>query len=45
MKLHNLKPAEGGGVKKKRRVGRGYGSGDSLKLISCGAAADAGSTR
>ena len=28
MKLHNLKPAEGGGVKKKRRVGRGYGSGD-----------------
>ena len=28
MKLHNLKPAEGSGVKKKRRVGRGYGSGD-----------------
>lgn len=27
MKLHNLKPAEGGGVKAKKRVGRGIGSG------------------
>lgn len=27
MKLHNLRPAEGGGVKKKKRVGRGIGSG------------------
>ncbi len=27
MKLHNLKPAEGGGVKAKKRVGRGTGSG------------------
>lgn len=27
MKLHNLRPSEGGGVKKRKRVGRGYGSG------------------
>ena len=27
MKLHNLRPAEGGGVKPKKRVGRGIGSG------------------
>lgn len=27
MKLHNLRPAEGGGVKAKKRVGRGIGSG------------------
>ena len=27
MKLHNLRPAEGGGVKKRKRVGRGIGSG------------------
>lgn len=27
MKLHNLKPAEGGGVKKRKRIGRGIGSG------------------
>lgn len=27
MKLHNLRPAEGGGVNKKKRVGRGIGSG------------------
>lgn len=27
MKLHNLRPAEGGGVRKKKRVGRGIGSG------------------
>lgn len=27
MKLHNLRPAEGGGVKPKKRVGRGTGSG------------------
>lgn len=27
MNLHDLKPAEGGGVKNKRRVGRGTGSG------------------
>ena len=27
MKLHDLKPANGGGVKAKKRVGRGYGSG------------------
>ena len=27
MKLHDLKPAEGGAVKKRKRVGRGYGSG------------------
>ncbi|MDL2310850.1 50S ribosomal protein L15 [Peptostreptococcaceae bacterium OttesenSCG-928-C18] len=27
MKLHDLKPADGGGVKSKKRVGRGYGSG------------------
>lgn len=27
MKLHDLKPAIGGGVKKKKRLGRGYGSG------------------
>lgn len=27
MKLHDLKPAEGGGVKAKKRVGRGIGSG------------------
>lgn len=27
MKLHNLKPAEGGGVKARKRVGRGIGSG------------------
>lgn len=27
MKLHDLKPANGGGVKPKKRVGRGYGSG------------------
>ncbi|HHX67047.1 MAG: 50S ribosomal protein L15 [Miniphocaeibacter sp.] len=27
MKLHDLKPATGGGVKAKKRVGRGYGSG------------------
>lgn len=27
MKLHNLRPAEGGGVKNRKRVGRGIGSG------------------
>lgn len=27
MKLHNLRPAEGGGVKAKKRLGRGIGSG------------------
>ncbi|MDO5714049.1 MAG: 50S ribosomal protein L15 [Tissierellia bacterium] len=27
MKLHDLRPAEGGGVKAKKRVGRGIGSG------------------
>ncbi|MDO5755676.1 MAG: 50S ribosomal protein L15 [Tissierellia bacterium] len=27
MKLHNLRPAEGGAKKKRKRVGRGYGSG------------------
>lgn len=27
MKLHDLKPATGGGAKQKKRVGRGYGSG------------------
>lgn len=27
MKLHDLKPAEGGGVKAKKRLGRGIGSG------------------
>ncbi|MDO5725674.1 MAG: 50S ribosomal protein L15 [Tissierellia bacterium] len=27
MKLHDLKPAEGGGVKPRKRVGRGIGSG------------------
>lgn len=27
MKLHNLRPAAGGGSKKRKRVGRGYGSG------------------
>lgn len=27
MKLHNLKPAEGGGAKRRKRVGRGHGSG------------------
>ncbi|MDO5689667.1 MAG: 50S ribosomal protein L15 [Tissierellia bacterium] len=27
MKLHNLKPAKGGGVKDRKRVGRGHGSG------------------
>lgn len=27
MKLHDLKPAEGGGVKARKRVGRGIGSG------------------
>ncbi|WP_138160059.1 50S ribosomal protein L15 [Peptoniphilus catoniae] len=27
MKLHDLKPAEGGGVKSKKRLGRGIGSG------------------
>ncbi|MDO5028543.1 MAG: 50S ribosomal protein L15 [Bacillota bacterium] len=27
MKLHNLRPAEGGGVKSKKRLGRGIGSG------------------
>lgn len=27
MKLHNVKPAEGGGSKGKKRVGRGHGSG------------------
>lgn len=27
MKLHNLRPAEGGGVKPRKRVGRGIGSG------------------
>ncbi len=27
MKLHNLRPAEGGGVKDRKRVGRGAGSG------------------
>ncbi|MDO5018662.1 MAG: 50S ribosomal protein L15 [Lagierella massiliensis] len=27
MKLHDLKPANGGGVKARKRVGRGYGSG------------------
>lgn len=27
MKLHNLKPAKGGGVKARKRVGRGIGSG------------------
>jgi large subunit ribosomal protein L15 len=27
MKLHDLRPAEGGGVKKRKRVGRGHGSG------------------
>lgn len=27
MKLHELRPAEGGGVKKRKRVGRGIGSG------------------
>ncbi|WP_300409508.1 50S ribosomal protein L15 [Lagierella sp.] len=27
MKLHNLRPAKGGAVKARKRVGRGYGSG------------------
>ena len=27
MKLHNLKPSENGGVKRRKRVGRGIGSG------------------
>lgn len=27
MKLHDLRPAEGGGVKDRKRVGRGHGSG------------------
>lgn len=27
MKLHDLRPAEGGGVKAKKRIGRGIGSG------------------
>ena len=27
MKLHNLRPAKGGEVKARKRVGRGYGSG------------------
>ena len=27
MKLHDLRPAEGGGVKAKKRLGRGIGSG------------------
>ncbi len=27
MKLHNIKPASGGGVQKRKRVGRGHGSG------------------
>lgn len=27
MKLHDLRPAEGGGVKDRKRIGRGHGSG------------------
>ena len=27
MKLHDLRPAEGGGSKARKRLGRGYGSG------------------